>query len=76
MLDVSGTAWMFGRNERAFLGVAGREYISENARSKLLASPKMRLVYAACGQNCSLLVGSEVKVPTLYWPVFWVQSGI
>ena len=59
ILDVSDTAWMFGRNERAFLGVAGREYISENARTKLLVSPKMRLVYAACGQNCNLLVGSE-----------------
>ena len=59
MLDVSDTAWMFGHNERALLGIAGREYISENARSKLLASPKTRFVYAACGQNHSLLVGSE-----------------
>ena len=58
ILDVSDTAWMFGRNERALLGVAGREYISENARSKLLALPKTRFVYAACCRNHSLLVGS------------------
>lgn len=68
MLDVSGTAWMFGRNERASLGVAGREYISENAPLKLLASTlpgasaRTRFVYAACGRNHSLLVGSEGQV--------------
>ena len=68
MLDVSGTAWMFGRNERASLGVAGREYIPENAPLKLLAStlpgasPRTRFVYAACGRNHSILVGSEGQV--------------
>ena len=68
MLDVSGTAWMFGRNERASLGVAGRDYISENAPIKLLAptlpgaSPRTRFVHAACGRNHSLLVGSEGQV--------------
>ena len=68
MLDVSGTAWMFGRNERASLGVAGREYISENAPLKLLASTlpgasaRTRFVHAACGRNHSLLVGSEGQV--------------
>ena len=59
---------MFGRNERGSLGVAGREYISENAPLKLIAatlpgaSPKTRFVYAACGRNHSLLVGSEGQV--------------
>ena len=68
MLDVSGAAWMFGRNERTSLGVAGRDYISENAPLKLLAStlpgasPKTRFVHAACGRNHSLLVGSEGQV--------------
>lgn len=68
MLDVTGTAWMFGRNERASLGVAGREYISENAPLKLLAStlpgasPRTRFVHAACGRNHSILVGSEGQV--------------
>ena len=50
---------MFGRNERALLCVASREYISENARSNFLASPRTRFIYAACGRNHSLLVGSE-----------------
>jgi len=68
MLDVSGTAWMFGRNERVSLGVANRDYISENAPLKLLASTlpgasaRTRFVYAACGRNHSLLVGSEGQV--------------
>jgi len=68
MLDVSGSAWMFGRNERASLGVAGRDYISENAPLKLLASSlpgasaRTRFVHAACGRNHSLLVGSEGQV--------------
>jgi alpha-tubulin suppressor-like RCC1 family protein len=59
---------MFGRNERASLGVPGREYISENAPLKLStptlpgASPKTRFVYAACGRNHSLLIGSEGQV--------------
>ena len=59
---------MFGRNERSSLGVTGREYISENAPIKLVpatlpgASPKTRLVYAACGRNHSLLIGSEGQV--------------
>lgn len=67
-LDASGTAWMFGRNERASLGVAGREYISENAPLKLTApvlhgaSPRTRFVHAACGRNHSLLIGSEGQV--------------
>lgn len=68
MLDVSGTAWMFGRNERSSLGVAGRDCVSENAPIKLIAptlpgaSPRTRFVYAACGRNHSLLVGSEGQV--------------
>jgi hypothetical protein len=68
MLDISGTAWMFGRNERASLGAIGREHISENAPIKLLAStlhgasPKTRFVHAACGRNHSILVGSEGQV--------------
>lgn len=59
---------MFGRNERSSLGVAGREYVSENAPLKLTAatlpgaSPKTRFVHAACGRNHSLLVGSEGQV--------------
>ena len=59
---------MFGRNERTSLGVVGREYVSENAPIKLTAaslpgaSPKTRFVYAACGRNHSLLVGSEGQV--------------
>ena len=59
---------MFGRNERSSLGVTGREYVSENAPLKLAAatlpgaSPKTRFVYAACGRNHSLLIGSEGQV--------------
>lgn len=59
---------MFGRNERSSLGVVGRDYVSENAPLKLLpstlpgASPRTRFVYAACGRNHSLLIGSEGQV--------------
>lgn len=67
-LDTLGVAWMFGRNERASLGAAGREYISENAPLRLPAStlhgagPKTRFIHAACGRNHSVLVGSEGQV--------------
>ncbi|KAH9941975.1 RCC1/BLIP-II [Amylocystis lapponica] len=68
-LDVDGTAWLFGRNERAALGVAGTEVVSENAPRRLTAqqlgaSKETRFVYAACGKNHTLLVGSEGQLWT------------
>jgi len=63
MLDADGAAWLFGRNDRGALGVAGVEVISENAPMRLtaqeLGAPKgTRFVHAACGRNHTLLVGS------------------
>jgi alpha-tubulin suppressor-like RCC1 family protein len=70
MLDVDGTAWMFGRNQFSALGVPSVDYISENAPRHLLAttlpgaSPHTRFIHAACGRNHSLLVGSDGQLWT------------
>ncbi|KAI0923703.1 hypothetical protein AcV5_009178 [Taiwanofungus camphoratus] len=62
-LDVDGVAWLFGRNERAALGVAGIQAISENAPRRLTAQELgaqkgTRFIHAACGRGHTLLVGS------------------
>jgi len=49
------------------LGVSGEEYISENAprlvkASELGAAKGTKFVYAACGRNHTLLVGSDGNV--------------
>lgn len=64
VLDIDGAAWLFGRNERCALGVAGKDVISENAPIKLTAhklgaSNDTKFVNAACGRNHTLLVGSD-----------------
>lgn len=70
MLDIDGTAWMFGRNQFSAMGVSGVDEISENAPRHLLAttlpgaSPHTRFISAACGRNHSLLVGSEGQLWT------------
>ena len=69
MLDVDGTAWMFGRNDKSCMGVAGMDEISENEPRRLtaqeLGAPKTtRFVHAACGRNHTLLVGSEGQLWT------------
>ncbi|KDQ62001.1 hypothetical protein JAAARDRAFT_528999 [Jaapia argillacea MUCL 33604] len=69
VLDTSGNAWLFGRNEKSALGVpyADEEYISENAPRKVVASELggrgrgtkgETFVSAACGRNHSLLITS------------------
>ncbi|TFY68028.1 hypothetical protein EVJ58_g1267 [Rhodofomes roseus] len=62
-LDADGAAWLFGRNDRGVLGVAGVEFISESAPMRLtaqeLGAPKGTwFVHAACGRSHTLLVGS------------------
>ncbi|EMD39122.1 hypothetical protein CERSUDRAFT_46878, partial [Gelatoporia subvermispora B] len=69
VLDIDGVAWLFGRNERGALGVAGVDAISENAPRRLTAqqlgaSKGTRFVNAACGKNHTLLVGSDGQVWT------------
>ena len=69
VLDVDGTAWMFGRNDKSCMGVAGMDEISENEPRRLtaqeLGAPKTtRFVHAACGRNHTLLVGSEGQLWT------------
>ncbi|TFK89603.1 RCC1/BLIP-II [Polyporus arcularius HHB13444] len=64
VLDVDGVAWMFGRNDKSCLGVAGIDAISENEPRRItpqdLGAPKhTRFVHAACGRNHTLLVGSD-----------------
>ncbi|KAL9713342.1 hypothetical protein Ac2012v2_002949 [Leucoagaricus gongylophorus] len=66
-IDVDGDAWLFGRNGFSCLGVSGEEYISENAprlvkASELGAAKGTKFVYAACGRNHTLLVGSDGNV--------------
>jgi alpha-tubulin suppressor-like RCC1 family protein len=66
VLDVDGTAWMFGRNEHAVLGTPG-DVISENAPTKVTpqslgASKHTKFVSAAVGRNHTLLVSSEGQV--------------
>ncbi|CAL1714552.1 unnamed protein product [Somion occarium] len=62
-LDVDGTAWLFGRNERSALGASG-DAVSENAPLRLtaqdLGAPKgTTFVDAACGRSHTILVGSN-----------------
>lgn len=68
VLDIDGTAWLFGRNERSVLGAPG-DVISENSPIKLTpqalgASKGTKFVNAACGRSHTLLVGSEGQVWT------------
>ena len=65
VLDISGSAWLFGRNGFSALGLPASttEYVSENAPKEvkpqdLGAAPGVRFVHAACGRNHTLLVGS------------------
>jgi len=69
VLDIEGTAWVFGRNQPAALGVPDVDAISENApralrATDLGASPGTKFVNAACGRSHSVLVGSNGRVWT------------
>jgi len=69
VLDIEGTAWLFGRNQPAALGVPGVDAISENAPRRLRATdlgapPGTVFVNAACGRSHSVLVGSNGRVWT------------
>ncbi|KAH9988564.1 regulator of chromosome condensation 1/beta-lactamase-inhibitor protein II [Russula vinacea] len=69
VLDIDGTAWLFGRNQLAALGVSGVDAISENAPRSLRATdlgapPGTVFVNAACGRGHSILVGSNGRVWT------------
>jgi hypothetical protein len=69
VLDIEGTAWLFGRNQLAALGVPGVDAISENAPRRLQAAdlgapPGVVFVDAACGRSHSVLVGSNGRVWT------------
>lgn len=66
VLDINGVAWLFGRNGFSCLGVSAHDHesVSENAPLKItpsdLGAPNgTRWVYAACGRNHTLLVGSD-----------------
>ncbi|KZT36865.1 RCC1/BLIP-II protein [Sistotremastrum suecicum HHB10207 ss-3] len=69
VLDVDGTAWMFGRNTPPAMGLPSNSFgeISECApRSitarELGAAEGSKFVHAACGRGHSLLVGSGGEV--------------
>lgn len=69
VIDIEGNAWLFGRNGSSCLGTSGpgEEYISENAPrmikpTDLGAQGDTKFVYAACGRNHTLLVGSDGSV--------------
>jgi alpha-tubulin suppressor-like RCC1 family protein len=69
VLDIEGTAWLFGRNQPAALGVPGVDAISENAPRRLRATdlgapPGTVFLNAACGRSHSVLVGSNGRVWT------------
>jgi alpha-tubulin suppressor-like RCC1 family protein len=69
VLDIEGTAWLFGRNQPAALGVPGVDAISENAPRSLRATdlgapPGTKFVSAACGRSHSVLVASNGRVWT------------
>ncbi|PFH46297.1 hypothetical protein AMATHDRAFT_51137 [Amanita thiersii Skay4041] len=67
-IDMNGHAWLFGRNGSSCLGVAGVDFISENAPRLVRADRELgaregtRIVWAACGRNHTLLVGSDGSV--------------
>ncbi|KAG5644318.1 hypothetical protein DXG03_008676 [Asterophora parasitica] len=70
-IDIDGAAWLFGRNLHGALGIPsgphGDEYVSENAPMRVrpvdVGAPEgTRWVWAACGRNHTLLVGSEGSV--------------
>jgi LPXTG-motif cell wall-anchored protein len=69
VLDIEGTAWLFGRNQPTALGEPGVDAISENAPHRLratdLGAPSGTVfVDAACGRSHSVLVGSNGRVWT------------
>ncbi|KAI9455036.1 RCC1/BLIP-II [Russula earlei] len=69
VLDIDGTAWLFGRNQPTALGVPGVDAISENAPRALRATdlgapPGTKFVNAACGRSHSVLIGSNGRVWT------------
>ncbi len=69
VLDIEGTAWLFGRNQLAALGVPGVDAISENAPRSLRARdlgapPGTVFVSAASGRSHSVLVDSNGRVWT------------
>ena len=69
VLDIEGTAWLFGRNQPAALGIPNFDTISENAPSPLRATdlgapPGTIFVNAACGRSHSVLIGSNGRVWT------------
>ncbi|KAF8264509.1 regulator of chromosome condensation 1/beta-lactamase-inhibitor protein II [Lactarius quietus] len=69
VLDIEGTAWLFGRNQQSALGVPGVDTISENAPRPLRATdlgapPGTIFVNAACGRSHSVLVGNNGRVWT------------
>lgn len=69
VLDIEGTAWLFGRNQPAALGVPGVDAISENAPRRLRATdlgapPGTVFLNAACGRSHSVLIGSNGRVWT------------
>ena len=69
VLDIEGTAWLFGRNQPAALGITNVDTISENAPSPLRATdlgapPGTIFVNAACGRSHSVLIGSNGRVWT------------
>ncbi|KAF7964752.1 hypothetical protein HWV62_3270 [Athelia sp. TMB] len=67
VLDIHGTAYLFGRNERSVLGVTKPEVVSETAPIRLKAADLgaeegTTFVHAAIGRTHSLLVGSNGQV--------------
>lgn len=67
VIDIQGNAWLFGRNGFSALGVAGVDFVSENAPhcikpTELGAAKGTKFVHAACGRNHTLLVGSDGSV--------------
>ncbi|KAG6810944.1 hypothetical protein H0H92_009685 [Tricholoma furcatifolium] len=71
-IDITGAAWLFGRNGFGALGIppgsaGGDDYVSENAPMRILpanlgAREGTRFVHAACGKNHTLLVSNDGSV--------------
>ncbi|THH16847.1 hypothetical protein EW146_g3855 [Bondarzewia mesenterica] len=69
VLDIEGTAWLFGRNQFSALGVSGVDFVSENAPLKIRAvdlgaEEGTRFVHAACGRSHTILVDSDGRAWT------------
>lgn len=68
VLDITGAAWLFGRNGFGALGIPSTDdHVSENAPMRLIpadlgAAKGTKFVHAACGRNHTLLVGSDGNV--------------